>query len=122
MSAGLFGGLQACSADGDQHRYHSADRNAYSGVRAYWHDKNGAEKKSVLVGTEENEKRLKDTYGSEADALAAARMEMEARAYDLDLDQSLDQATVALVASEGDRAPHKNQDDSARLNRYNLML
>ena len=60
---------------GDQHRYHSADRNAYSGVRAYWHDKNGAEKKSVLVGTEENEKRLKDTYGSEDDAMAAARAE-----------------------------------------------
>lgn len=62
-------------ADGDQHRYHSADRNAYSGVRAYWHDPNTAEKKSVLVGEQENEKRLKDTYGSEADAMAAARSE-----------------------------------------------
>lgn len=64
-------------ADGDQHRYHSAERNAYSGVRAYWHDKGRAEKRSALVGTEENEKRLKDTYGSEADALAAARAEMQ---------------------------------------------
>lgn len=63
-------------ADGDQHRYHTAERNAYSGVRAYWHDKARAEKRSVLVGTEDNEKRLKDTYGSEADALAAARAEM----------------------------------------------
>ncbi|RZJ62927.1 MAG: phage late control D family protein [Acidovorax sp.] len=62
-------------ADGDQHRYHSADRNAYSGVRAYWHDPNAAEKKSVVVGEQENEKRLKDTYGSEADAMAAARAE-----------------------------------------------
>ena len=62
-------------ADGDQHRYHSADRNAYSGVRAQWHDPNTAQKRSVLVGTEDNEKRLKDTYGSEADALAAARAE-----------------------------------------------
>lgn len=62
-------------AAGDQHRYHTADRNSYTGVRAYWHDKNQAEKRSVLVGTEENEKRLKDTYGSEADALAAARAE-----------------------------------------------
>ena len=62
-------------ADGDQHRYHSADRNAYSGVRAYWHDPNAAEKKSVLVGEQENEKRLKDTYGSAADAMAAARAE-----------------------------------------------
>jgi phage protein D len=63
-------------ADGDQHRYHSAERDAYSGVRAHWHDKGKAEKQSALVGTEENEKRLKDTYGSEADALAAARAEM----------------------------------------------
>ncbi|MDA8455272.1 contractile injection system protein, VgrG/Pvc8 family [Acidovorax sp. GBBC 3334] len=64
-------------ADGDQHRYHSAERNAYSGVRAYWHDAGRADKRSALVGTEENEKRLKDTYGSEADALAAARAEMQ---------------------------------------------
>lgn len=64
-------------ADGDQHRYHSAERNAYSGVRAYWTDKRAAEKKAVHVGTEDNEKRLKDTYGSEADALAAARAEMQ---------------------------------------------
>ena len=70
-----LGAITITRAAGDQHRYHSADRNAYSGVRAYWHDKNGAEKKSVLVGTEENEKRLKDTYGSEADAMAAARAE-----------------------------------------------
>ena len=63
-------------ADGDQHRYHSAERNAYSGVRAYWNDQGKAEKRSVLVGEEDNEKRLKDTYGSEADAMAAARAEM----------------------------------------------
>ena len=44
-------------------------------MRAYWHDPNAAEKKSVLVGEQENEKRLKDTYGSEADAMAAARAE-----------------------------------------------
>jgi phage protein D len=41
----------------------------------YWHDSTGAGKKSALVGDQENEKRLKDTYGSEADALAAARAE-----------------------------------------------
>lgn len=62
--------------DGDQHRYHSAERNAYSGVRADWTDKRAAQKKSVHVGTEGNEKRLKDSYASEADALAAARAEM----------------------------------------------
>lgn len=62
---------------GDQHRYHTADRAAYSGVRAYWQDPDTAQRRSALVGTEENEKRLKDTYGSEADALAAARAERQ---------------------------------------------
>lgn len=62
-------------ADGDRHRYHSAERNAYSGVRAYWHDPKKAEKRSVLAGAETNEKRLKDTYATEADALAAATAE-----------------------------------------------
>lgn len=60
---------------GDQHRYHTAERHSYSGVRAYWHDPNRATKRSVLVGTAKNAKRLKDSYGSEADALAAARAE-----------------------------------------------
>ncbi|WP_255577703.1 MULTISPECIES: hypothetical protein [unclassified Acidovorax] len=44
-------------------------------MAAYWHHPNAAEKKSVLVGEQDNEKRLKDTYGSEADAMAAARSE-----------------------------------------------
>lgn len=63
-------------ADGDQHRYHSSDRGSYSGVRAYWHDPGRARRRGVLVGKKGNEKRLKDTYGSERDALAAARAEM----------------------------------------------
>ena len=64
-------------ADGDQHRYHSADRNAYTGVRAHWHDAGKAEKRSVLAGTGEREKKLKDTYATEADALAAAKAEQQ---------------------------------------------
>ncbi|MCW5320561.1 phage late control D family protein [Verminephrobacter aporrectodeae subsp. tuberculatae] len=61
--------------DGDQHRYHTADRGAYSGVRAYWHDAKRAKHRGVLVGKATNAKRLKDTYGSESDAMAAARSE-----------------------------------------------
>lgn len=63
--------------DGDQHRYHSADRHAYTGVRAHWHDPQKAEKRSVLTGSGEREKKLKDTYGSEKDALDAAKAEMQ---------------------------------------------
>jgi len=62
--------------DGDQHRFHISDRDSYSGVRAYWHDAGRARRRGVLVGKKGHEKRLKDTYGSEADALAAARAEM----------------------------------------------
>lgn len=60
---------------GDQHRYHSAERDSYTGVRAYWTDPKRAKRRGVLVGKGEHAKRLKDTYGSEADAMAAARAE-----------------------------------------------
>lgn len=53
-------------AEGDQHRYCVADRDAYSGVRAYWTDKPGKARKSVLVGNDENAKVLRETYATEA--------------------------------------------------------
>ncbi|SDI77814.1 phage late control D family protein [Variovorax sp. OV700] len=62
-------------ADGDSHRYHTSDREAYSGVRAYWHDSKGAKRRSVLVGQSGNAKRLKEAHASEADARAAAQAE-----------------------------------------------
>jgi phage protein D len=61
--------------DGDQHRYALADRDAYSGVRAYWNDKPGAQRKSVLVGESGNAKRLRQTYSSEAEAKRHAQAE-----------------------------------------------
>ncbi len=60
---------------GDSHRFHSADREAYSGVRAYWHDPKQANRRGVLAGRDGNTKRLRDTYANQADALAAARAE-----------------------------------------------
>lgn len=56
--------LTITRSDGDQHRYSTTDRNAYSGVRAYWNDKAGANRKSVLVGESGNAKRLRETYAS----------------------------------------------------------
>jgi hypothetical protein len=61
--------------DGDQHRYALADRDTYSGVRAYWDDKPGARRKSVLVGSSGNAKRLRDTFSSEAEAKEHAQAE-----------------------------------------------
>lgn len=36
-------------SSGDQHRFSIADRDAYTGVVAYWHDKKAAEKKTVKL-------------------------------------------------------------------------
>ncbi|SEG44235.1 contractile injection system protein, VgrG/Pvc8 family [Billgrantia desiderata] len=61
--------------DGDQHRYSITDRDAYSGVKAYWNDTSGARRRIVLAGDGENAKQLRPTYASETDALDAARAE-----------------------------------------------
>ncbi|ACD60041.1 phage late control D family protein [Xanthomonas oryzae] len=63
--------------DGDQHRYSVADREAYTGVRAYWTDKGKARRQSVLVGTDDNAKRLSESYADEATARQHARAELE---------------------------------------------
>ncbi|KAB0529376.1 phage late control D family protein [Xanthomonas cissicola] len=63
--------------DGDQHRYSVADRDAYTGVRAYWVDKGKARRQSVLVGTADNAKRLQESYADEATARQHAHAELE---------------------------------------------
>ncbi|MGQ5270909.1 hypothetical protein ACULL1_07440, partial [Xanthomonas arboricola pv. corylina] len=63
--------------DGDQHRYSVADRDAYTGVRAYWVDKGKAKRQSVLVGTDDNAKRLRESYADETTARQHAQSELE---------------------------------------------
>lgn len=63
--------------DGDQHRYSVADRDSYSGVRAYWNDTKGARRKSVLVGDDDNAKALRETYDSEKSAREHADAEFK---------------------------------------------
>ncbi|MEC3886391.1 MULTISPECIES: phage late control D family protein [Xanthomonas] len=63
--------------DGDRHRYSVADRDAYTGVRAYWVDKGKARRQSVLVGTDDNAKRLRESYADEATARQHAHAELE---------------------------------------------
>ncbi|PPT94918.1 late control protein [Xanthomonas arboricola pv. arracaciae] len=63
--------------NGDQHRYSVADRDAYTGVRAYWMDKGKARRQSVLVGTDDNAKRLRESYADEATARQHAHAELE---------------------------------------------
>ena len=46
----------------------SCPADSYSGVRAYWTHKAGADRKSVLVGHSGNAKRLRETFATEAEA------------------------------------------------------
>jgi phage protein D len=63
---------------GDGHRFHSAERDSYTGVRAFWHDvKYGGLRRSVVAGVPGNTKRLRTTYTSEVDARTAAVAEWQ---------------------------------------------
>lgn len=64
-------------AEGDSHRFLQADRDAYTGVRAYYYDIDGAEKKQAIAGAEENLKDLRHTYSDKHSALRAARSELK---------------------------------------------
>lgn len=64
-------------ASGDQHRYSVADREKYTGVRAYWNDHKAARRRSVLVGKSTNEKKMQPTYATEAEARQRATAELQ---------------------------------------------
>ncbi len=76
-------------ASGDSHRYAESDRDAYIGVKAFWHNTKKAGRKGVVVPSkpkapkagadagEHHYKNLKETYATEADALAAAKAEWQ---------------------------------------------
>ncbi|MEI2454588.1 contractile injection system protein, VgrG/Pvc8 family [Lysobacter firmicutimachus] len=61
--------------DCERHRFAYADRDRYSGVRAYWSDREGANRKSVLVGESGNAKRLGETFPNETQAREHAQAE-----------------------------------------------
>ena len=62
-------------ADGDGHRFLQADRNAYTGVRAYYYVLNSAAKKEAIAGAGDNLKDLRHSYTDQATAINAARAE-----------------------------------------------
>jgi phage protein D len=63
--------------NGDRHRYLSAERDSYSGVRVFWHDDQHGMRRSVVAGQPGNSKRLRITYASESDARTAAIAEWQ---------------------------------------------
>ena len=69
--------VQIIRSLGDNHRYHSAERDSYSGVRAFWYDQRYARRRSVIVGIAGNSKSLKTTFAHEADARTTAIAEWQ---------------------------------------------
>ncbi|WP_438392308.1 phage late control D family protein [Caballeronia sp. DA-9] len=69
--------LNLTRSSGDGHRYHVAQRESYTAVRAHWHSNAKGKRKSVIVGGENNKnvKVLPEDYASEAEARAAAEAE-----------------------------------------------
>ncbi|QRX80889.1 contractile injection system protein, VgrG/Pvc8 family [Glaciimonas sp. PAMC28666] len=57
---------------GDGHRYHSAERDSYTGVRVFWQNDKQVLRRSVVTGPTGNAKRLRTTYANEDDARTAA--------------------------------------------------
>ena len=76
-SGGALRAVEITRQSGDQHRFHEADRDSYTGVRAEWQDNRRAAKRGVVAGEGERVKKLRDIYGSEQDAMAAARAEKQ---------------------------------------------
>jgi len=70
--------LALTRADGDQHRYHVAERESYKAVRAHYHSNAKGKRKSVIVGGDNNRnvKVLPEDYATEAEARAAAEAEL----------------------------------------------
>jgi len=63
-------------ASGDRHRFHVADRDAYTGVRARWHDTDAAAAKSTIAGQRGHVKVLRGQFATPEDAQRAASAEM----------------------------------------------
>lgn len=70
-----LGTVTLTRADGDQHRYHEADRDAYTGVSAQWHDIDGAALKTEVAGDEKSVKTLRTVYATQSDAQHAVKAE-----------------------------------------------
>lgn len=64
-------------SEGDGFSYSATTADSYSGVKARWNEKSHAKLKTVVAGSGDNAKVLKETYTSAAEALRAARSEWQ---------------------------------------------
>lgn len=61
--------------DGDSHEFLMASRDTYTGAQATWRDPAEQKSHTVTAGSDENPRKLRDTYTNESDALNAADSE-----------------------------------------------
>ncbi|MBA0361610.1 phage late control D family protein [Stenotrophomonas maltophilia] len=94
-------GVRITRASGDQHRYSVADREKYTGVRAYWSDRRAARRTGVLVGTSANEKKLQATYANAQEARQHAEAEFKR------LDRGTAQLSYRLAIGRADIYPEQ---------------
>lgn len=69
--------LNLSRSDGDQHSYHIALRDAYTGVQADWYDVTIARRQTLTVGASDTAKCLATTFKTRRDAEIAARAEWQ---------------------------------------------
>jgi phage protein D len=69
--------LTIARSETQNHRYNAADRDSYTGVRAFYDDKNTASRHSVTEGSEENPKELATLYADAKEAQDAAQSEFQ---------------------------------------------
>ncbi len=76
-SGAAIPGLTITRRDGDRHTFRIEKREEAGAIEAAWHDRKGARKQVVKVGSGTGEpRRLARTYASEAGARAAAQAEL----------------------------------------------
>lgn len=84
------------------YNYVTADRDSYTGVRAYYDDVKAAVHDSVTVGDEGNLKELPDMYANKDEAEKAAKSEWQR------IERSTNQFTVELTTGKPDLMPQTN--------------
>jgi len=62
---------------GDRYSYREIDREKYTGVVAFWDNLEEGRQVQAMAGTDERVKRLRGTYPSEDEAMAAANAELQ---------------------------------------------
>lgn len=64
-------------SQGDTHHFQSNDRDAYTGVKAKYHNKHAAKEQAALAGDDETSKTLPRLYANEKEAQDAADAEQQ---------------------------------------------